>query len=427
MKNKIIRSTSSQAHNQARIHLLSPVAALLALVAVQQQAQAQASDPNPYYIGISQSFTRDSNAGRVPSYVPEQSQIVSSTGLNAGINQPFGRQRLRVDASVSNNRYSENSGLNNTGYGLNANLDWSTIERLSGSLTYSNSERQANFFSPFSPNTTERNSQKSEELAAKFLLGGVTILSFTGELSHRKLGNSSPFYLNQEYSQTAGGVGVRYRVSGALDAGVALRMSSGNYPNFQAVPGGFSGDDVKRRDLDLNATWVPTGLTTVSTRISLSKQTHSLAAVRDFSGLTGTVSVQHKPAGRVSYAASISRDTGTENSFQSRLGAFGERVETLADSSQVNTTAQLTASYELTAKIQANLSASMVTSQVGISGLPSSGNNTTSAFDIGLTYNPTRNLVIGAGVGVQQRNTTSTLSSGYRANTMSVSAKYSLQ
>ena len=419
MKTKTIR--------RSRMQMLTPVAALLSLVGVQQQAQAQAADPNPYYIGISQSFTRDSNAGRLPSYIPADSQVVSSTGLNAGINQPFGRQRLRIDGSVSSNRYSENSGLNNTGYGLNANLDWSTVERLSGSLNYSNSERQANFFSPFSPLTTERNSQKTEELSAKFLLGGVTILSFTGELSHRKLGNSSAFYLNQEYSQNAGGVGVRYRVSGALDAGVAVRMSSGNYPNFQAIPGGFLGDEVKRRDFDLNATWVPTGLTTVSTRLSLTRQTHSVAPVRDFSGLTGSISVQHKPAGRTSYSASISRDTGTENSFQTRLGSFGERVETLADSSQVNTTAQLAASYELTAKIQANLSASMVTSQVGISGLPSSGNNTTNAVDFGLTYNPTRNLVIGAGVGIQQRNTTSTLSSGYRANTVSVSAKYTLQ
>ena len=419
MKTKAIR--------RSRMHPLTPVAALVVLVAAQQQAHAQAADPNPYYIGISQTFTRDSNAGRVPSYVPAESQVVSSTGLNAGINQPFGRQRLRIDGSVSNNSYSKNSGLNNTGYGLNANLDWSTIERLSGSLTYSNNERQANFFSPFSPAVTERNSQKTEELSAKFLLGGVTILSFTGELSHRKLGNSSAFYLDQEYSQNAGGVGVRYRVSGALDAGVALRMSSGNYANFQAVPGGFLGDEVKRRDFDLNATWVPTGLTTVSTRVSLTKQTHSVAAVRDFSGLTGSISIQHKPAGRTSYSASISRDTGTENSFQTRLGSFGERVETLADSSQVNTTAQLSASYEVTAKIQANVGASMITSKVGISGLPSSGNNTTSAFDIGLTYNPTRNLAIGAGVGLQQRNTTSTLSSGYRANTISVTAKYTLQ
>jgi hypothetical protein len=411
----------------SRVRLLTPLAALLALAAGHQSASAQATDPNPYYIGVSQSFTRESNIGRVPSAFPKNSEMVSSTGLNAGINQPFGRQRLRIDGSVTSNRYSENNALNNTGYGLNAALDWSTIERLSGTLGYTNNQSLASFFSPFTPLGSDRNTKKTEELSAKFLLGGVTILSFTGELSHRKLSNSSAAYLNQEYNQNAGSLGIRYRFSGALDAGAALRMTRGNYPNYQPTPGGFLGDDVNRRDLDLTATWVPSGLTTVSSRVSLGRQTHSLAGVRDFSGLTGSLTIQHKPAGRLSYAASISRDTGTENSFITQLGPRGVRIESLSDNSQISTTAQFTANYELTAKIQANASARMVTSQVGTSGLPSSGDDTTSGIDFGLSYAPFRNLLIGATVGFEQRNTTSTLSSGYRNNTMGISAKYTLQ
>lgn len=411
----------------SRTRLLTPLATLLALAAAHSAANAQATDPNPYYIGVSQSFTRDSNLGRVPSSFATNSEMLSSTGLNAGINQPFGRQRLRIDGSVTSNRYSESSALNNTGYGLNAALDWSTIERLSGTLGYTNNQSLASFFSPFTPLTTDRNVKTTEELSAKFLLGGVTILSFTGELSHRKLGNSAAAYFNQEYNQNAGSLGVRYRFSGALDAGVALRMTRGNYPNYQAIPGGYLGDDVNRRDVDLTATWAPSGLTTVSSRVSLGRQTHSVAAVRDFSGLTGSISVQHKPAGRLSYSAFISRDTGTENSFITQLGPRGVRIESLSDNSQISTTAQFTANYELTAKIAASASARMVTSQVGTPGLPSSGNDTTSGIDLGLSYAPVRNLLIGATLGYEQRNTTSTLSSGYRTNTMGVSAKYTLQ
>lgn len=411
----------------SRVHLLTPLAALLVAAAGHQAASAQASDPNPYYIGVSQSFTRDSNLGRVPSNFATSSEMVSSTGLYAGINQPFGRQRLRVDGAVTSNRYSESNALNNTGYGLNAALDWSTIERLSGTLGYANNQSLASFFSPFTPLGTDRNVKTTEELSAKFLLGGVTILSFTGELSHRKIGNSAAAYLNQEFNQNAGSLGVRYRVSGALDTGIALRMTRGTYPNFQAIPGGFLGDDLNRRDVDLTASWVPTGLTTISTRLSLSKQTHSVAAVRDFSGATGSISIQHKPAGRLSYSASISRDTGTENSFITQLGPRGVRIESLSDNSQISTTAQFTANYEITAKIQANATARLLNSQVGTSGLPSSGTNTTSGIDLGLSYAPFRNLLIGATLGFEQRNTTSTLSSGYRSNTMGVSARYSLQ
>jgi hypothetical protein len=418
---------NTSSNSPSRLHLLTPLAALLVVAAGHQAANAQASDPNPYYIGVSQSFTRDSNLGRVPSNFAKSSEMFSSTGLNAGINQPFGRQRLRIDGNVTSNRYSDSSALNNTGYGLNAALDWSTIERLSGTLGYTNSQSLASFFSPLTPLGTERNVKTTEELSAKFLLGGVTILSFTGELSHRKLGNSAPAYLNQAYNQNAGSLGIRYRVSGALDAGVALRMTRGNYPNYQAIPGGFLEDDLNRRDIDLTASWVPSGLTTISTRVSLGKQTHSVAAVRDFSGVTGSISVQHKPAGRLSYSGSISRDTGTENSFITQLGPRGVRIESLSDNSQISTSAQLTANYEITAKIQANATARMLTSEVGISGLPSSGTNTTTGIDLGLSYAPFRNLVIGATLGFEQRNTTSTLSSGYRTNTMGVSAKYTLQ
>ncbi len=411
----------------SRVHLLTPLAMLLSLAAGHQAATAQASDPNPYYIGVSQGFTHDSNVGRTPGSVASASDTISSTGLTAGINQPFGRQRLRVDASVSANHYANSSNLNNTGYGLNAALDWSTIERLSGTLRYSNNQGLANFYSPLNPVLIDRNIQKTQEFAASALLGGVTILSFTADLSHRELSNSAATYQAQEYSQNAGSVGVRYRFSGALDAGVALRMTRGSYPNFPALGGGTQTDDLNRRDIDLTSSWTPTGLTSVNGRVSLSRQTHSVAASRDFSGATGSLTVQHKPAGRLSYTASLSRDTGTENSFFTTVGANGSVISLANDSSQISTQFILGANYDVTAKIQANASVRVQTLQVGTSGLGSNGTDTVNGFGLGLTYNPVRNLLISASIGTERRSTSSALSNDYRTNTVGVSAKYTLQ
>jgi hypothetical protein len=412
---------------QSCVHLLTPLSMLLTLAAGHQAATAQASDPNPYYIGVSQGFTHDSNVGRTAGSVSSASDTISSTGLTAGINQPFGRQRLRVDASVSSNHYANSSNLNNTGYGLNAALDWSTIERLSGTLRYSNNQGLANFYSPLNPVLIDRNIQKTQEFAASALLGGVTILSFTADLSHRELSNSAATYQAQEYSQNAGSVGVRYRFSGALDAGVALRMTRGSYPNFPALGGGTQTDDLNRRDIDLTSSWTPTGLTSVNGRISLSRQTHSAAASRDFSGVTGSLTVQHKPAGRLSYTASLSRDTGTENSFFTTVGANGSVISLANDSSQIATQFTLGANYDVTAKIQANASVRVQTLQVGTSGLGSNGTDTVSGFGLGLTYNPVRNLIIAASVGTERRSTSSALSNDYRTNTVGVSARYTLQ
>ena len=411
----------------SRVHSLTPLAVLLTAVIGHPSASAQAADSSPYYIGVSQSFTRDSNVARTPSSSSSNSDTISSTGLNAGLNRPFGRQRLRLDANLTSNHYASNSNLNNTGYGLNAALDWSTIERLSGTLRYSNNQSLANFFSPLNPIFNDKNVQKTQEFAASALLGGVTVLSFTADLSHRELSNSSAAYRAQEYSQNAGSLGVRYRFSGALDAGLALRMTRGSYPNFPTFGGGTQTDDLNRRDVDLTSTWTPTGLTTVSGRVSLSRQTHSVAATRDFSGATGSLTVQHKPAGRLSYTASLSRDTGTENSFFTTLGTNGSVISLANDSSQIATQFSLGANYDLTAKIQANASVKVQTLQVGTSGLGSNGTDTINGLGLGITYNVLRNLVIAASVGTERRSTGSALSSDYRSNTVGVSAKYTLQ
>lgn len=411
----------------SHVHSLTPLALLLTVACGHQAATAQASDPNPYYIGVSQSFTRDSNVGRVSGSASSSSDTISSTGLNAGLNQPFGRQRLRVDANVTGNRYATNSNLNNTGYGLNAALDLSTIERLSGTLRYSNNQGLANFYSPLTPVLSDRNVQKTQEFAASALLGGVTVLSFTADLSHRQLSNSAAAYQAQEYSQNAGSVGVRYRFSGALDAGVALRMTRGSYPNFPALGGGTQTDDLNRRDIDLTSSWTPTGLTTVNGRVSFSRQTHSVASSRDFSGATGSLTVQHKPAGRLSYSASLSRDTGTENSFFTTVGANGSVISLANDSSQISTQFTLGANYDVTAKIQANASVRVQRLQVGTSGLGSNGTDIVNGFGLGLTYDPLRNLRIAASVGTERRSTSSALSNDYRSNTVGISARYTLQ
>src|SRR5450631_4768822 len=61
-----------------------------------------APDPNPYYVGVSQGFTHDSNVFRIPS---GPSDNFSTTSLLGGFDQPISRQRIFGSGSVSLNRY----------------------------------------------------------------------------------------------------------------------------------------------------------------------------------------------------------------------------------------------------------------------------------------------------------------------------------
>ena len=72
------------------------IATMLSMVGGVASAQTTApatasSDPNPYYLGVSQALTHDTNVTRSPQ---GPSDNYSSTSLLGGFDQPIGRQRL---------------------------------------------------------------------------------------------------------------------------------------------------------------------------------------------------------------------------------------------------------------------------------------------------------------------------------------------
>ncbi|MFN6998373.1 MAG: hypothetical protein ACK4PH_29655, partial [Aquincola tertiaricarbonis] len=105
---------------------------LLPLAAALCAAGAAHAQSTPYYVGVSQTFTHESNIYR--SRNNEVSDTISSTALFGGVDQMIGRQRVYGNATVSTNRFADNNDLNNTGYGLKAGVDWATIERISGNV-----------------------------------------------------------------------------------------------------------------------------------------------------------------------------------------------------------------------------------------------------------------------------------------------------
>ncbi|MFO1295723.1 MAG: hypothetical protein U1F25_04050 [Rubrivivax sp.] len=61
--------------------------------------------------------------------------------------------------------------------------------------------------------------------------------------------------------------------SGPLTLGLAARHTDGTYP-YSPLAGGITGaDDFKRNDVDLLATWVATGASTLTARLSQTKRT----------------------------------------------------------------------------------------------------------------------------------------------------------
>jgi opacity protein-like surface antigen len=380
------------------------------------------AETSPWYLGASQAFAHDSNLYRTAS--GEQPDKYAITSLLAGLDQPFGRQRLYGNASLRATRFEDIRELDNTSYQLSGGLDWSTIERLSGAVTFSVSEKLANYGASVNqPQLTKKNLEHIDQFGLRAQLGMVSLVSLEGSYAYRRLSYSATEFASAEVAQNSVGAGLRYRPSGALTLGLGLRYTRGEYPNIAAANG--SAAEFSRKDIDLTAHWEPTGLSTFDVRMSYGKQLSEALQQRDFSGTTGSVSWNYLPTGKLAFITTLSRDTGTETSFFT--GGSG-------DNSRLTTAFSLTANYEATAKIKLTAgwrySRRELADQLRVTGFAPQdveGTDTLKSLSLGATYTPTRSLLLGCNTARETRSADSSLSNSFSANNTQCSAQFTLQ
>ncbi len=375
---------------------LSTLAAVCALLAA-GPALAQSS---PYYIGVAQSVTHDSNLYRIgggrglPAGAQAKSDTIATTSLVAGVDQTWGRQRLTGNGSVQASRFANNDQLNNEGYGLGLGLDWETVNRLSGRLGI-NADRSLRSFDPAvqAGQPAERNIEDNNLLSAVVRLGVVTRLTAEAALSHRQVRFSNARYDRSEYDQDTGSLGLRYRLGGATTVGLAWRQSKLDYTAID--------DPYKRRDIDLTTTWVPSGLTTLNARISHTSTDHARNPQRDFSGLTAELRASTQATGKIRLSARLSRDLGQSSSFV-------DLQQLNRDFSRTTTGLRLGADYELSAKIALNASIDHQRRNfdgvAGNLGQAIDGNDRTTSLALGARWLPTRAIQVGCNLTHETRS-----------------------
>jgi len=381
---------------------------------------AQADDPNPYYIGVTQAFTRDSNIFRVPD---GPGDTYSSTGIVAGLDQPIGRHRVYANANVRNNRFNDLDQLNNVSYGINGGLDWSALDKLSGNLNVFSNRNLANYSAAIDEQVARRNVETTDQIMARVQYGLAGLLSIDGGIAHRRLDYSDSAFASLRFRQDSLFAGVKYRPSGALTLGVGLRGTKGKYPSIDV--------DFDRRDIDFTATWIPTGLSTINARLSATRQDNKGSGVqtRSISGATGFLGWDYKPTGKLSFRTAISRDTGTETSFL-RLSDDAPASVAFGDTAKLTNALTVSGKYDATAKIAVTAAGKYAKRELSdalvvISGVPEvTGSDRFGSVGLGLTYAPTRNWLLGCNIGYEKRGARGGLSTSYEADTASCSAQF---
>jgi hypothetical protein len=398
-----------------------------ALVSLAAPAQTIPPQQDPAYVGVQQAVSHESNVFRTPDGAPRADDTYYTTSLLGGLDLRFGRQRGYGVLSLSNVNFRDNSQLDHVAYALNAGLDWETIGNLSGKLDFTRNRGLADYGDDGNPLVFDRNLEISQQATAIARVGVVTRLTLEGQLQRRDVSYSAASFDFREFNQDAASVTLRYQVSGALTVGGGLRYTRGEFPRYlRLAGGGTQADEYRRRDVDLTVDWVPTGLSTVSARLSAGEQDNTQATQNDFSGVTGALTWLYQPTGKLQFTTLLIRDTGAESRFVN----FGPSESARTDTSRLSSTARLGVRYDATAKIQLRtglqLTHRSLRDSILQTGNPNAGAGGTDDYgrlEFGVRYLPTRSVALECAAFRERRRSDTSLSYPYSLTGMNCLAR----
>ena len=393
------------------------------------------SDPNPYYIGVSQAFIHDSNVYRIPS---GPGDLYSVTSLLGGFDQPIGRQRVYARGIVSGNRYQDEKTLDNTSYSVNAGIDWETIEHLSGNVNASfNRSLTAAPTNAGTPVATQ-NLSDTQTIEALIRWGGPSLLSLEGGASYSNVGYGSQQYASSEFNQSSAHVNLFYHGGGPLRVGIGVRGDSTRTPQAFVDPatGQVQSTRLTGKHLDLLADYDVTGQILADARLSYTRQESSLSGQADFSGWTGNVGVAWQVTGKTLLRVDASRNAGF-NSTTYNTFAFTETANGIAftpvvgvyQNNQLVSSAGISATWAATAKISAFASARYQRShQVNVilaPGTPAPDiTDVADVFALGANYAITRNWGAACNLSYERRDVSGGTNYAYDAKTIGCSTQF---
>jgi hypothetical protein len=397
-----------------------------------------AAEPNPYSIGASQTYSHDSNLLRLPDGQDapagfSRSDVLSSTALLGGVDQLIGRQRVFGNLNVRANRFRSNPRYDNSSYSAQAGLDWSTVGRVSGSLTV-NANRALQAFTADTFNIVRSTNQEtSRSVNAGLTVGLVTLYSLELGLGGLQLQNSSPEAVvkARDFNQANASIGLRLRPSVASSFGISWQAVEGRYPKYRTdAQGEYQPDRFHSTSPVLTASWAPTGASSLDLRLGRSSTRFDLNQQRDFSGTTGSLVAGWRPTGKTQLTLAYSRDTGQD--AYARLTLLFNQPTSL-DYSRLTSSLRLLAAHELSAKL--SLTASLtrtrrdLTQSLNDPLLPinATGHDATQVLAVGARWNPRRFAVLGCDATQEKRRADGVLTYSYGNRSFSCFGQITLQ
>lgn len=243
-------------------------------------------DVKPY---IGTSIHYDDNVFRFSS--PDQakaalgssnmSDVVKQLDLGVEVNLRLSRQLVSFTSSVNENKYSRFSNLDNTGNSIGLRWDWRMGNDFYGVLSASKTDAIAGFNETKSPIKNNRATDKQSASINWNVLPDWT-LYLKGERINFNNEAISSIELDREDQIIESGI--RYQTQLGTQLGLSYRMIDASFPNRTGLIKTLFGLESRQEEVALDAAWLPTSKTRISTRLSHVNLVRKDSQLSDFNG-----------------------------------------------------------------------------------------------------------------------------------------------
>jgi exopolysaccharide biosynthesis operon protein EpsL len=372
------------------------------------EVQAQ---ERPLSVSLGYGVTWDDNVFRVPEGAPDpqasrgisgKSDRSSTASVGLHVNLPLSMQRILLDATRAAVRYEKFSSLDQDPFSYRGAWQWQVTPRMSGIFSANRGETRVDIEDVEGRRRVDQSTTTLAATAAARLWSGWHVL---GGVSESETKYSPPSFERPNTRQTTADAGLRFVAQSGSLVSLTRRTTHGTETITDAAI--LGGSDFTQDDTELSATWIATGHSTFTVRVTHVDRRNELLPQRDFSGNTGEVRHAWRATGKLNVDWWLARSVTPYNL-------------NLQSTSRVDDTIGAALLWRATERISVRSSASRQINRFGqISTSFEARRDVADTVEVGATWAPHRNISFDARLRHEERDSTDPLQI-YDANIASV-------